>query len=142
MNLLPLSLAATAAYWALVTVVVGLGIAAASVTLRTPRRWLVIAAFGLKGMVLSEEKLDELAVGWEMAFAGVPTMHLQELCRLGIAKRCTTAEQFVDVWDMRNEALARELEFRSAREAAAAPKPEYPVPAFILESWGVEAKTA
>jgi hypothetical protein len=30
MNLLPLSLAATAAYWALVTVVVGLGIAAAT----------------------------------------------------------------------------------------------------------------
>jgi hypothetical protein len=61
MNLLPLSLAATAAYWALVTVVVGLGIAAASVTLRTPRRWLVIAAattvvVGIVATVLPHEK--------------------------------------------------------------------------------------
>ncbi|WP_243063815.1 hypothetical protein [Humibacter sp. RRB41] len=31
-------------YWALVIIVVGLGIAAAAVTIKTPRRWLVIAA--------------------------------------------------------------------------------------------------
>jgi hypothetical protein len=103
----------------------------------------VAAAFGLKGIVLSAEKLDELAIGWEMAFAAVPTMHLQELFQLGIAKRCTTAEQFSNVWDMRNEALAREIEFKAARKKAAEPKPEYPVPDFILESWGVaEAKAA
>jgi hypothetical protein len=44
MTLLPLTLAAAAAYWVFVIVVVGLGVAAAGVTLRVPRRWLVIAA--------------------------------------------------------------------------------------------------
>lgn len=34
----------TTVYWAFVIVVVGLGVAAAAVTLKTPRRWLVIAA--------------------------------------------------------------------------------------------------
>lgn len=33
-----------ATYWAMVLVIVGLGVAAAAVTLRMPRRWLVIAA--------------------------------------------------------------------------------------------------
>jgi hypothetical protein len=44
MIIAPLHLFATAMYWGLVIIVVGLGIAAAAVTLRIPRRWLVIAA--------------------------------------------------------------------------------------------------
>jgi hypothetical protein len=44
MALPPLSLIASVSYWGFVIVVVGLGVVAASVTLRAPRRWLVIAA--------------------------------------------------------------------------------------------------
>ncbi|HWD61436.1 MAG TPA: hypothetical protein VG369_02995 [Humibacter sp.] len=48
-------------YWALVTIVVGLGIAAAAVTIKTPRRWLVIAAaaalvIGLVMVVLPHDR--------------------------------------------------------------------------------------
>ena len=51
----------TIVYWAFVTVVVGLGVAAAAVTLKTPRRWLVIAAavaivVGMIAVVLPHER--------------------------------------------------------------------------------------
>ncbi len=46
MTLFPLQTVLTVVYWAFVIAVVGLGVAAAAVTVRTPRRWLVIGAAG------------------------------------------------------------------------------------------------
>ncbi|GAB3808017.1 hypothetical protein GCM10028798_33530 [Humibacter antri] len=53
--------ALTIVYWAFVIVVIGLGVAAAAVTLKTPRRWLVIAAaaaitVGMIAVVLPHER--------------------------------------------------------------------------------------
>ncbi|QDZ13547.1 hypothetical protein [Humibacter ginsenosidimutans] len=53
--------ALTAMYWGLVLVIVGLGVAAAAVTLRVPRRWLVIAAgativAGIVAVVIPHDK--------------------------------------------------------------------------------------
>lgn len=61
MTLLPWYLALTVMYWGFVIVVLGLGVAAAAVTLRTPRRWLVIAAaaavvVGMIAVVLPHDK--------------------------------------------------------------------------------------
>lgn len=104
---------------------------------------IVEAAYSIRGIALGQEKIAELAVHWEVALSNVPTNQLRTLYREGVGRRCQTAEQFAIIWDMKMEALAREMEFKAARKKAAEPKPEYPVPDFILESWGVaEAKAA
>lgn len=96
---------------------------------------IVQAAQAIRNFVLSPEKISELAVHWEVALSNVPTNQLDTVYRLGLEKRCTTAEQFAMIWDMKVEALAMRAQHRRQQEAAKAKAVGSPIPPHILASW-------
>jgi len=103
---------------------------------------IVEAAFGIRNVVLTQEKLTEQAAHWEAALSNVPTNQLRTLYREGLARRCTTAEQFAMVWDMKMESLAMRLEHQE-RQRREKNKKTNDIPSFILERWsGAEAQRA
>ncbi len=110
---------------------------------RTLVQPIVEAAYGLRGIALTQEKIAELAIHWEVALSNVPTNQLQTLYREGVARRCQTAEQFALVWDMKMESLAMRLQSQHLQKRAKEQATATHIPEHILNRWsGAEAKAA
>lgn len=93
---------------------------------------IVEGAFSIRGIGLSPEKIEHHATYWEAALAGVPTEQLNDLYEIGMRHKCTTAEQFQNVWEMKVQA---EAQLAQHRQTIASRPVEPPAPQELPEEY-------
>lgn len=110
---------------------------------------IMTQAFGIAGRVLADDKADEILPGWLTAFRTVPTDQLEQVRIEGLKRRCTTAEQFVTVFEARMQSIAVDAQWRAQqaqfeRERQQATKPGVPSPGRdrVLAKWRQEGLIA
>lgn len=86
------------------------------VEMKTRMTWaqkILIASRDIRNLPpLDGKRLQDATQAWEAAFLRIATPQLPELYKIGLAKKCATAAEFQEVWEMKCEAEWRAAEHK------------------------------